>query len=246
MSTVRTRGPAVSQLCMSAFVAASWAAGCSGPSAPSNPPPAAATAPGPDVPGVTFAAERPDLDRVLAGLKDTGLAVASSKDVQVWSFRYSGPPVALSVWVEIDEVPKAGPDDAPRRIDLPPSGAGAGSGVIQMVIVPPAATGREGARIILQDVPEATGRARTVSRDVSPLWFDWGGRPMAQSVPAKGAFKLGPAGRGLKIVALSARDRTSSAYCNVNLRCKAGLTPGGRATGPTTAVGASPHASAPR
>jgi hypothetical protein len=162
--------------------------------------------------------------------------------VQVWSFRYSGPPVALSVWVEIDEVPKAGPNDATRRIDLPPGGVGAGAGVIHMVIVPPAATGREGARIVLQDVPEPTGRARTVSRDVSPLWFDWGGRPMAQSVPANGAVKLGPAGRGLKLAALSARDRTSSAYCNVNLRCKAGLARGGRATSPAAAVGGAPPA----
>jgi hypothetical protein len=208
----------------------------------------AAPAPGPaapaDVPGVAFAKEWPDADRVLAGLKDAGVVVvASSKGVDVWSFRYSGPPVALSVWVEIDEVPKAGPNDASRRIDLPTGGAGAGSGVIHMVIVPPAATGREGARIVLQDVPEPTGRARTVSRDVSPLWFDWGGRPMAQS---GGALKLHPAGRGLKLVALSARDRTSSAYCYVNLRCKAGLAPGGRATSPAAAAGGAPPASAPR
>jgi hypothetical protein len=206
-------------------------AGCSGQ--PSDATPAAPVAPttssepkGAEPP--TILLEKADRKAVLAGLKDAITGSAEARGIDIRSFRFSGLTSPLEVLVQIERAQDPKGENGVETISLITDGPPIPTGIVRMILLPPAATGREGARVVLQVVPDGGGRAQTLSRDVSPLWFGWTKRrlmPQAFLEPGKPLRVRG--GKGLKLVSYGSEDLETHVRIFLDLRCRPAPRPGG-------------------
>jgi hypothetical protein len=217
------------------------AAGCAGEKTPGAAPATAATASpspagaGPSAPAITL--RKMDRDAVLAGLKEEGVRVVEPKAVVARSFGYASLTDSLNLIAEVDQTPVAPGQVNPLEFGLPPDGLLTGDGTFDMVLLPPASTGRSGTQIVFQVVP-AGGRRRLVVHDVPPLWFQWPGvRPRVQSRLDGGPLNPKP-GRSYKLIAYSTGDPNSLRGLTLNLRCRSAK----RAEPAPDATAGPPHA----
>jgi hypothetical protein len=165
--------------------------------------------------------ERADRKAVLAGLKDAMTGSADARGIEIRAYRVSGLTEPLEVLVQIDRVQDTKGDNGPETISLITEGPPIPQGIVRMILLPPEATGREGARVVLQVVPDGEGRTQTLVRDVSPLWFGWVKRRfVVQSfVESRNSLRL-RRGKGLKLVGFDAWDRATGARVALDLRCR--------------------------
>jgi hypothetical protein len=199
-------------------------AGCSGPpsAAPPTAPAALATPSGPgDAGPPTIQTEKADRKAVLAGLKDATTGSADARGIEIRAYRFSGLTEPLEVLVQIERSRDPKGHNGLETISLITEGPPIPQGIVRMILLPPEATGREGARVVLQVVPDGPGRAQVLSRDVSPLWFGWAKRRlMSQSSLVQGKPQTLRRGKGPPLVGYSSRDPATGAEVILELRCR--------------------------
>jgi hypothetical protein len=206
-------------------------AGCSGPPSSATPavPVALATSSDPKgAEGPTIQTETSDRKAVLAGLPGSTTVSASARGIDIRSFRFSGLTEPLEVLVQIDRAQDPHGDNGVETISLITEGPPIPRGIVRMILLPPEATGRQGARVILQVVPDGEGRVQILSRDISPLWFGWAKRRvMPQAFLERDHPLRLRGGKGLKLVGYSAQDSATGARIFLDLRCRPAARSGG-------------------
>lgn len=186
--------------------------------------------PAPPVSGVVFK-EKADLEAFAASLKLEGVDLADTKGVDLRTFGFSGMSDILEVSVEVEKSPRPAGEQWPRKFVLSPDDP-AERGTINVAILPPSATGKEGVKIILQIQSQTeTGmgknnRTKTLICDLPALWFATPNRrAMSQSGLDFGSKLKIKRGRGLRMIGYMARRGSDSYDFQVDFRC-AGKAPG--------------------
>ncbi len=215
-----------------------WIAGCVPGSTPS---PALAPAPAPvqasgaagigtsiasnptaSVSGVVFK-EKPDLDAFVASLKAEGLPLVTTKGVELRTFGFSAMSDILEVSGDVDESPRSPDEQWPRKFVLSPDDP-ATQGTINVAILPPSVTGKDGVKLILQiqTATEEKKVTKTLICDLPPLWFTSPNRrAMSQSGLDFGSKLKIKRGKGVKVIGYEARRGTERSDFQVNFRCTA-------------------------
>jgi hypothetical protein len=165
-------------------------------------------------------AAKSDRDGVLSALKEHGIEVVRPEDIVVRTFRYTGLKEPLEWFVEVEQKPPAEGQESMLRLSLPPDRREVGDGTLDLVLLPPMSTGREGMRVVLRSVPAGGDGGRLVAYDAPPLWFGWPERmARAQSRLDGGPLNPKPA-RTYKLISYSASQKDTSKEAFLTLRCK--------------------------
>ena len=184
------------------------------------------SAPSPSVSGVVFK-EKANLETFAASLKLEGVGLATTKGVDLRTFGFSDMSDILEVSVDVDESPRSAGERWPRKFVLSLDDPAA-RGTINVAILPPSATGKDGVKIILQiqTDTEEKNRAKTMICDLPPLWFrSPNRRAMSQSGLDFGSKLKIKRGKGVKVIGYEARRGSDPSDFQVNFRC-AGIEPG--------------------
>jgi hypothetical protein len=194
-----------------ATLALGWLAGCNGSPTPPSAPPAESRSAST---GVVYQG-KPDLEAFVASLKDKGIEPVTMKGIDLRTFRFSGMVDLLELTATLEQNPRPTGATGPTEIVLTSDGV-VNEGSINLAILPPATTGKEGATIVVQIVPDGPGDISTTARDVSPLWYATpGARPRIQSgLDAGSKLPIPRKARGLKVIGYSGADQ-------LEFRCRA-------------------------
>ena len=120
---------------------------------------------GGSVPGApAIVAAKSDRDGVLSALKEHGIEVVRPEDIVVRTFRYTGLKEPLEWFVEVEQKPPAEGQESMLRLSLPPDRREVGDGTLDLVLLPPMSTGREGMRVVLRSVPAGGDGGRCVGK----------------------------------------------------------------------------------
>ena len=180
----------------------------------------------PSVSGVVFK-EKGDLEAFAASLKKEGIDLATTKGVELKTFGFSSMSDILEVSVDVDESPRPAGERGPRKFVLSLDDRAA-QGTINVAILSPSVTGKDGVKIILQ-IQTRSGnenRTKTMICDLPPLWFSTPNRrAMSQSGLDFGSKLKIKRGKGLKIIGYVARRGSEPSEFLVDFRCT-GVDPG--------------------
>jgi hypothetical protein len=216
---------------VSATLALGWLAGCTGsptlaPAGTTPLPPTATPAESRSASSPVVYKGKPDLEAFVASLRGIGIEPVTTKGIDLRTFRFAEMVDLLELTLTLVEYQKPSGAKETTEIDLTSDGV-INEGTINLALLPPAATGKEGAKIVIQIVPDGPGRVSTTARDVSPLWYATPDvRPRIQSGLDSGSkLPIRRNARGLKLIGYSCADQ-------IEFRCRAveprgaGVTPG--------------------
>jgi hypothetical protein len=165
-------------------------------------------------------AVKSDRDSVLAALKEQGIEVVSPDDIVVRGFRYAGLKDCLEWFVDIEHTPGIKGLERPLRISLPSDNRPAGDGTLDLVLLPPRSTGREGLLVVLRCVSARGGGCRIVAGDAPPIWSGGPNRRVGSQSRLDGGPLMPRTGKTYKLVTYAAREDPTG-YATLTLRCKA-------------------------
>ena len=200
---------------------ATWFVGCGGQTTS----PTGLVAPGSSQPKPTTSAivykEKANPDTFLKGLKTRGIDVISTKGLDLWAFRFEGMVDRLEVWVDVNESPRPEGQSGKQKFLLSTDEVMA-AGTINLAILSPAQTGKDGVRVVLQAVSTDGKSDKTLISRLSPLWYAWpNGRSRAQSGLDFGSKLPIRRRKALKLIGYSASNGEPPHSAQLDFRCRA-------------------------